>query len=106
MMWLKRKIRDWVEDADYEDSDGNRKVKGISVGSKDFSISESDMALPEDISNYTLRVWKANGGRCIQYKRYDNKIDRLYTELYVVSDDENLGEAVTNIVVQQSLQGH
>lgn len=104
MMWLKRKIRDWVEDADYEDSDRNREVKGISVSSKDFPVADAD-GIPEDIGNYTLRVWKANGGRCIQYKRYDNKIDRLYTELYVVSDEEDLGEAVKNIIIQQALQG-
>jgi hypothetical protein len=27
------------------------------------------------------------------------------TDLYVVSEEEDLGEAVTNIVVQQALQG-
>ena len=98
MMWLKRKIRDWVDDAYLEDDYGN------AVAKIDQCVVETNS--PEDIDSYTLRVWKATGGRCIQYKRYDNKNDRLHSQLYVVSDEEDLGEAVTNIVVQQSLQGH
>ena len=102
-MWLKRKIRDWIDDADYEDSDYNVKAKGSIRLSE--SVYVDDDNLPEDTDNYTLRVWKATGGRCIQYRRYDRKADRYQTELYVVSDNEDLGEAVTNIVIHQSLQG-
>lgn len=102
MMWLKRKIRDWVEDANYsdEDCDCNRP----SIEQKIVDIESNNV--PEDCDSYTLRVWKATGGRCIQYKKYDRYNDKLHTELYVVSDDNDLGEAVTNIVIQQALQGH
>lgn len=96
MMWLKRKIRDWVEDADYEDN-----ARDAVSGSK---CVYDDDATPEDVENYTLRIWRATGGRCIQYKRYDRHNDKLHTELYVVSDEEELGEAVKNIVIQQALQ--
>ena len=100
MMWLKRKIRDWIDDAYLEDD------YRTEVGKIDQHCVAVEPNFPEDIDSYTLRVWKATGGRCIQYKRYDNKNDRLHSQLYVVSDEEDLGEAVTNIVVQQSLQGH
>ena len=95
MMWLKRRIRDWVEQANDEDY-------GI-----DSSVSAKPVEdrLPEEMDSYTLRVWKANGSRCIQYKRYDRYNDKLHTDLYVVSEEEDLGEAVKNIVIQQALQG-
>ena len=96
MMWLKRRIRDWVEQANDED---------YAIDSNCVSLKHEENT-PEDVDSYTLRVWKATGGRCIQYKKYDRYNDKLYTELYVVSDDDDLGEAVTNIVIQQSLQGH
>ena len=95
MMWLKRRIRDWVEQANDED---------YGVGSS-IGLSTDDNPTPEDIDSYTLRVWKANGGRCIQYKRYNRHNDKLHTELYVVGEEEDLGEAVKNIVIQQALQG-
>jgi hypothetical protein len=103
MMWLKRKIRDWVEDANYSDEDCvcNRRSE---IGQKIVDVESNDT--PEDVDSYTLRVWKARGGRCIQYKKYDRYNDKLHTELYVVSDEEDLGSAVTNIVIQQSLQGN
>lgn len=97
MMWLKRKIRDWVEDANDEDYGPE---PSVGVAAKVFE----DESTPEDVENYTLRIWRAVGGRCIQYKRYDRHNDKLYSELYVVSDDEDLGDAVKNIVVQQALQ--
>lgn len=96
-MWLKRRIRDWVEDANEEEY-GSEASIGLNA-----KVYEDD-ATPEDVENYTLRIWKANGGRCIQYKRYDRHNDKLHTELYVVSDEEDLGEAVKNIVIQQALQ--
>ena len=97
MMWLKRKIRDWVEQVNDED---------YAIDNNCGSVPKHEENTPEDVDSYTLRVWKATGGRCIQYKKYDRYNDKLYTELYVVSDDDDLGEAVTNIVIQQSLQGH
>jgi hypothetical protein len=98
MMWLKRKLKNWVDDA----YDADESVVGIKMG-MDRNICE-DHSRPEDIENYTLTVWRATGGRCIQYKRYDKRHDKLHTELYVVSDEADLGDAVTNIVVQQALQ--
>jgi hypothetical protein len=95
MMWLKRRIRDWVDQVNDEDYGVESRI-GLRVDEKDT---------PEDLDSYTLRVWKANGGRCIQYKRFDRYNDKLHTDLYVVSEEEDLGEAVKNIVIQQALQG-
>lgn len=101
MMWLKRKLRNWIDDA--YDEDEYRTDKGASIGIR-RDICE-DHSRPEDVENYTLTVWRATGGRCIQYKRYDRHTDKLHTELYVISDEEDLGSAVKNIVIQQAFQG-
>lgn len=100
MMWLKRKIRDWVDDANDEDYDSEESIGSAGIAAKIYE----DENTPEDVENYTLRIWRAVGGRCIQYKRYDRHNDKLHTELYVISDDEDLSDAVKNIVVQQALQ--
>lgn len=94
MMWLKRKIRRWVNDAVEED----RVVGAIAVKSVDADFDGSD--------GYTLRVYPARGGRVIQYYKYDRQNDRSKTSLYVIGDSEDLGDAVKNIVVEQSLQGY
>ena len=94
MMWLKRKIRRWINDA----GDVEQTVGAIAVRSADSDLDGSD--------GYTLRVYPARGGRVIQYYKYDRQSDRSKTSLYVIADSEDLGDAVKNIVVEQSLQGY
>lgn len=94
MMWLKRKIRRWINDS----GDVEQTVGSIAVKAVDNDLDSSDC--------YTLRVYPARGGRVIQYYKYDRQNDRSKTSLYVIADSEDLGDAVKNIVVEQSLQGY
>jgi len=95
MNWLKHKLRDWVN------SDDNRVYKSRGIA-EPVSVSSDNI----DADGYTLRVYPARGGRVIQYHKYDRKTDRQNTSLYVISDSEDLGDAVKNIVVEQALQGN
>lgn len=93
MSWFKRTIRRWLEEDGRE-----RGAYPTAVKSIDSDIDSSE--------GYTLKVYPARGGRVIQYYKYDRKQDRANTSLYVISDAEDLGEAVKNIVVEQALQGN
>jgi hypothetical protein len=95
MNWLKHKLRDWLN------SDDNRVYKSRGIA-EPVSVSSDNI----DADGYTLRVYPARGGRVIQYHKYDRKHDRQNTSLYVISDSEDLGDAVKNIVVEQALQGN
>jgi hypothetical protein len=95
MNWLKHKLRNWVN------SDDNRVYKSRGIA-EPVSVSSDNI----DADGYTLRVYPARGGRVIQYHKYDRKQDRANTSLYVISDSEDLGDAVKNIVVEQALQGN
>jgi hypothetical protein len=95
MNWLKHKLRDWLN------SDDNRVYKSRGIA-EPVSVSSDNI----DADGYTLRVYPARGGRVIQYHKYDRKTDRQNTSLYVISDSEDLGDAVKNIVVEQALQGN
>ena len=96
MNWLKHKLRNWVN------SDDNRVYKSRSDINPVSGSSTNDI----DADGYTLKVYPARGGRVIQYYKYDRKHDRANTSLYVISDSEDLGDAVKNIVVEQALQGN
>lgn len=95
MNWVKHKLRNWIN------SDDNRAYKSRGI-SEPVSVSNSDI----DAEGYTLKVYPARGGRVVQYYKYDRKHDRANTSLYVISDSEDLGDAVKNIVVEQALQGN
>lgn len=99
MSWIKQKVRNWLQKND--DFNVN------SFGYNSVAIEDADCSkYPDEMESYTLRVWKANGGRCIQYKRWDTKTDKMHSELYVISDGEDLSDAVKNIVIQEALAGH
>jgi hypothetical protein len=95
MNWLKHKLRNWLN------SDDNRVYNSRGIA-EPVSVSSDNI----DADGYTLRVYPARGGRVIQYHKYDRKQDRANTSLYVISDSEDLGDAVKNIVVEQALQGN
>ena len=98
MKFLKKLIVKWVNDARDEERDGVL-VQSV-VGRKGSSVEDIDAEC------YTLRVYPARGGRVVQHHKYDRQNDRTRTSLYVISDNEDLGDAVKNIVVEQALQGN
>jgi hypothetical protein len=97
MKFLKKLIVKWVNDARDEERGG---ALVQAVGRKGSSVEDLDADC------YTLRVFPARGGRVVQYHKYDRQNDRTRTSLYVISDNEDLGDAVKNIVVEQALQGN
>ncbi len=100
MKFLKKLIVNWVNDA--MDNERNGVLVSKSSG-RDRPVASVDDI---DAECYTLRVYPARGGRVVQYHKYDRQNDRTRTSLYVISDNEDLGDAVKNIVVEQALQGN
>lgn len=53
---------------------------------------------------FTLEVFSAIGGMAIQYSTYDTHRDEERYQLYIVSEDEKLGEALERIIVLESMK--
>jgi len=47
-----------------------------------------------------MKLHVANGGYIVEFHRYDNHKDRLFNELHVINDGENLGERLSEVIVQ------
>ena len=63
--------------------------------------SRSGIEEVENNVNFTL--YKAQGGKVIQVKRYDNRKQEWISKLYVITDDENLGEEISQIITMITL---
>ena len=48
-------------------------------------------------------VYPATGGKVIEFRSYDPRTDRMNNNLYVVTDKENLGEELGQIITKESL---
>ena len=51
----------------------------------------------------TLTVYSATGGKIIRVSWYDRKTDRTNSALHIITQDEDLGEELAQIITRESL---
>jgi hypothetical protein len=92
MKWLKRKLRNWINDYD------NEAVLKLTA-SRDV---EAQMCDAEPILNF--RVFSAVGGQVVEFRRYDRKTDRSDTTTYIIHKDQDFGEKISKIANMEMLK--
>ena len=50
-----------------------------------------------------FRIYSAVGGRVVQTSHYDPNTDRNRSSLYVITDKEDLGDEIAQIITRESL---
>ena len=95
MKWLKRKLRDWVRDAN-EEAEYSTAIKGGNL------VVREDVETYGDPMRFTLT--KANGGFIVSTRRYDNRTDRSSGDNYIITDEQNLSEEIGKIVTMEALK--
>lgn len=92
MYWLKRKLRNWINnDDDY----------GLSA-SKIVSCDELASVDWDQPLRFTLT--RAQGGYIINTRRYDKVKDRNEGSVYILTDEQNLSEEVGKIISLEMLR--
>lgn len=89
MKWLKRKIRNWLENDEYLLTESTSiKLTTNTLSSKGFKIY----------------VYRANGGIVLETSVYDEHKDRTHNGLYVITDDDQLGDSIAKIITMENLK--
>ena len=89
--WLRRKIRNFLND------DGSEKSPDrpmLVAREDDFGSSK----------NLNLNIYYATGGVVIKSYKYDNKTDRSHNSLYIIREDQDLATELSRIVTVESLK--
>ena len=95
MKWLKRKLRDWVRDAN-EEAEYSTAIKGGNL------VVREDVETFGDPMRFTLT--KANGGFIVSTRRYNNRTDRSSGDNYIITDEQDLSEEIGKIVTMEALK--
>ena len=66
------------------------------------TASSGDRCLESKSTGFNL--YKANGGVIVETQRYDNRKDEHIRELHIITEDQNLGDALSRIVTFESLK--
>ncbi len=84
---LKQRFRNWLNSDDYE-QDVPQLVE------KDRLSSDG----------MRMQIYKASGGYVVETRSYDSHKDRHHNNIHIVTDDDNLGEKLGQIVMMEALK--
>jgi len=85
---LKQRIRSWLMDSGEE--------------------REQDVCVQEDklsSDGMRMQIYKATGGFVVETRGYDRQRDRHLNSMHVITEDQDLGEALGKIVMMEALRG-
>ena len=97
MKWLRKKIIQWVRE-DWEEERKKNGEKGILVSSRDVESS------PENDPILTFRIYSANNGQILEFRRYDRKNDRSDNSTYIIEKDRDIGEYINKCLSLELLK--
>lgn len=89
MKWLKRTLRNWLDDG------------GVPIYLNERPIRAAD---EPDTNCIRFKVFPASGGTVVQTEYYDRKTDRQHNSLYVIVDGKDIGQELGKIITIQGLK--
>ncbi len=89
MRWLKRKLRNWLQDDD----------EGILVTSKVAADRDSPAQ-----SGLSFTLYNAVGGHILETRVYNSRTDRNEGTLYMIHDDEDFAKQVAQAIMLESMK--
>jgi hypothetical protein len=51
-----------------------------------------------------FQLYRASGGYVVETRHYDQKADRNYHKLYIIKEEEDIGNAIGKIITMESLR--
>jgi len=77
-------------------------------GDYDSDLPEvgQDISPSDSVSSEGMRfqLYRASGGYVVETRYYDQKNDRNYNKLYIIRDDQDVGEEIGKIITMESLR--
>ena len=88
-MSIRERIASWIYPAAFEES-------------WDDIVRESDT--PRSDPTLSFKIYNTNdGNKIVEFYSYDNKTDRSTSDLYVITSDEDYGQALARIAMLKKL---
>jgi hypothetical protein len=91
MGWFKNKVKNWL----FDDRDSAVAVKALLV--------EEGRVHDDPVLN--LRIFNAQNGRIIEFRKYDPVKDRTEVKTYIVEPEKDIGEYLGKCVSVELLRG-
>ena len=100
MNWVKNLLKNWLLEED--DDEWHEKATAPSTNGS-LIMAKDPEGVIDHRKSYTLRMQPANGGTILEVSHYDKKDCEYNRDLYIVNDHDELGPAISKILVQYRL---
>ena len=107
MNWLRKKVIKWVRE-DWDKSRYNHRGSELVGYSDSPKVQRNYEYQSPEVPGMDIRVQNVTGGMIVSITRfntYSDKIDYPRAQVYILREEENLGEALAKIITQESLRG-
>ena len=89
--WFNNKVRQSWEQA--------KEAKNMTLVSPSV-----DRSLGDHRSSMNVQIHSASGGYILEFTKYDRKRDEHNRNLHIVTEEQNLGEAISQIITVEMLR--
>lgn len=101
--WFAKKCKQAWEDAEYTEESNPVVGMGLTNAkqARAVRVREGDDFASNPIQ---FKMYKASGGWAIEFRQYDHRNDKVDTSLYVVNDEQELGNSISKIITMEALK--
>lgn len=100
---IKNSIKGTIKWALSDEANQTKHREDVPMAISSGYASSGKASISESVRGMNFTVYSATGGKVIQFATYDPRTDRHKAELYVVTDKEDLGEELGQIITKESL---
>lgn len=88
----------WVRD------DWNNATVSYDNSAKQATLSVSGNRTLDSDASMNFTVYNAIGGKVVEFRQYDRRVDRSNHQVYVIGSDEDFGAKIAKIATMESLK--
>ena len=98
MKWIKRKLRQWVTDADYDEKVMDRGMNSVMAVSDTNRVDSSPVL--------SFRIFSAQNGLVLEFHSYNEKTDRRSNSTYIINHGEDVADFVRQTLPMEMLKSN
>ena len=109
MNWLRKKVIKWVRE-DWDNERFKNRSRSNLIGYPDEPVKTSGVREYQhpEVPGMDIRVQNVNGGMIVSITRfntYSDRVDHPRAQVYLLREEDHIGEALAKIITQESLRG-
>jgi hypothetical protein len=98
MKWIKRKLRQWISEADYDEKVMERGMNSV------MAVSETHRVDGNPVLNF--RIFSAQNGLVLEFHSYNEKTDRRNNSTYIINHGEDIADFVRQTLPMEMLKSN